>query len=137
MRLEIISRNAARPVPPPKVAITEATTLNADQISEVLMGLQGYLGRYGSLPLHPIAVLAIGTGMRRGEICGLSWGAVDLDKARVRIECSLEETADGLRFKSPKTAHCQPPCKCRCDLTRTPESSARAPPRARARTPRQ
>jgi integrase len=105
MRLEIISRNAARPVPPPKVAITEATTLNADQISEVLMGLQGYGGRYGSLPLHPIAVLAIGTGMRRGEICGLSWGAVDLDKARVRIECSLEETADGLRFKSPKTAH--------------------------------
>jgi integrase len=105
MRLEIISRNVARPVPPPKVEVAEATPLNADQIADVLMRLHGYGGRYGSLPLHPIAVLAIGTGMRRGEICGLNWGAVDLDKATVRIVCSLEETADGLRFKSPKTAH--------------------------------
>jgi integrase len=43
--------------------------------------------------------------MRRGELCALAWGAVDLDKANVRVERSLEETGEGLRFKSPKTAH--------------------------------
>jgi integrase len=55
--------------------------------------------------LHPIAALALGTGMRRGELCGLAWGAVDLDGATVRVERSLEETKQGLRFKAPKTRH--------------------------------
>jgi integrase len=41
--------------------------------------------------------------MRRGELCGLAWGAVDLDKAVVQVERSLEQTQAGLRFKSPKT----------------------------------
>src|SRR5262249_13370859 len=54
-------------------------------------------------PLHAIVALAVTTGMRRGEICGLVWGAVDLDGATVRVECSLEETAEGLRVKPPKT----------------------------------
>jgi integrase len=103
MRLEIVSRNVAHPVPPPKVEAAEVRTLTADQITDVLAKLNGYGGRYGALPLYPITALAIGTGMRRGEICGLSWGAVDLDKAMVRVERSLEETAAGLRFKPPKT----------------------------------
>ena len=105
MRLEIISRNVAHPVRPPKVESAEVTILNAAQIGEVLARLDGYGGRYGLLPLHPIAALAIGSGMRRGEICGLAWGAVDLDKSLVRVERSLEETTGGLRFKPPKTAH--------------------------------
>jgi integrase len=43
--------------------------------------------------------------MRRGEICALAWDAVDLDAAVVRVERSLEETAEGLRFKPPKTRY--------------------------------
>jgi integrase len=43
--------------------------------------------------------------MRRGEIGGLAWDCVDLAKRVVRVERSLEETAAGLRFKPPKTAH--------------------------------
>jgi integrase len=105
MRLEIISRNVAHPVPPPKAEAAEAPVLNGEQIADVLAKLYGYGGRHGSLPLHAIATLAIGTGMRRGEICGLTWGAVDLEKATVRVERSLEETTSGLRLKSPKTAH--------------------------------
>jgi integrase len=104
MRLEIIGRNVAHVISPPKVDAAEIAILTADQIADVMAKLDGYGGRYGSLPLYPIAMLAIGTGMRRGEICGLAWGAIDLNKATVRIERSLEETAAGLRFKPPKTA---------------------------------
>src|SRR5204862_7499116 len=46
-----------------------------------------------------------GTGMRRGEICALAWGAVDLEAGIARVERSLEQTAAGLRFKSPKSRH--------------------------------
>jgi integrase len=50
--------------------------------------------------------LALATGMRRGELLALQWSHVDLDRAVLRVERSLEETqAGGLRFKEPKTRH--------------------------------
>jgi integrase len=96
--LEIISRNAAHPVPPPKVDREEVAILSAGQIADTLSRIEDH-------PLYPIAALAVATGMRRGELCGLTWGAVDLDAATVRVERSLEETAAGLRVKPPKTRH--------------------------------
>jgi integrase len=96
--LEIASRNVAHPVSPPKVERIEIAILTADQIADALRRIEDH-------PLHSIAALAVATGMRRGEICSLAWGAVDLDAATVRVDCSLEETAAGLRVKPPKTRH--------------------------------
>jgi integrase len=96
LSIEAVARNVAHAIRPPKVADTEIASLTAEQIADVLARLDGH-------PLHPIAALALGTGMRRGEICALAWGAVDLDGAAVRVERSLEETKAGLRFKAPKT----------------------------------
>jgi integrase len=54
--------------------------------------------------LGPIATVAVGTGMRQGEITAIRWNDIDWDKATVRVERSLEETkAVGLRFKVPKS----------------------------------
>jgi len=69
--------------------------LEPEQAKAVLESLKGH-------NLHPIAVVAINSGMRRGELLGLQWGDVDLDKGIVRIERSLEETRAGLRLKAPK-----------------------------------
>jgi integrase len=96
MRLELISRNVAHAIRPPAVDAAEVEILGADKIADVLATLADHW-------LYPIASLALATGMRRGELCGLAWGALDLDGATVRVERSLEETAAGLRFKSPKT----------------------------------
>jgi integrase len=43
------------------------------------------------------------TGLRRGEILGLRWSDVDLTAGIVTVVQSLEQTDEGLRFKSPKT----------------------------------
>jgi integrase len=95
--LEVLSRNVASVVHPPKVDAEEIEILTSDQIAALLSHLEGH-------QLLPIVSLALGTGMRRGELCALAWGAVDLEKATVRVERSLEETdAAGLRFKTPKT----------------------------------
>src|SRR6516164_3559421 len=94
--LELVSRNVAHPASPPKVERVEIVILTAGQIADTLRRIEDH-------PLHAIVSLAVTTGMRRGEICGLAWGAVDLDGATVRVERSLEETAEGLRVKPPKT----------------------------------
>jgi integrase len=98
MRLEIIARNVAHVVRPPKVEAAEVAILSAVQLTDVLARLDRHA-------IYPVVALALATGMRRGELCGLAWGAVDFIAATVRVERSLEETAAGLRFKGPKTRH--------------------------------
>jgi integrase len=91
-----LTRNVAAVNAVPKVEDTEIEILTAEQITELLAGLEGHA-------LFPIASLALATGMRRGELLGLQWSDVDLDKAMLRVERSVEETRAGLRIKSPKT----------------------------------
>jgi integrase len=98
VKLEIVSRNVVHPVSPPKVEAAEIEILSPEQIAEVRAGLSGH-------PILPVFEVAIGSGMRRGEICGLVWGDLDLDQGIVRVERSLEQTAAGVRIKPPKTKH--------------------------------
>lgn len=51
--------------------------------------------------LYPIVVLAISTGMRRGEILNLSWKDIDLDRGRIL----LEETKNNERRGVPLVGH--------------------------------
>ena len=97
---ETLHRNVATLVRPPKVESQEVEILAADEIGMVLAKLEGHA-------LHPIATLALATGMRRGELLALRWGDVDLGGATIRIERALEETGAGFRFKTPKTKYGQ------------------------------
>jgi integrase len=100
---EIISRNVAAAIKPPKVVLDpeRVVSLKSDQVAVVLERLAGH-------PLFAIAALALGSGARRGELCGLRWGDVDLLRNAgtvIKIERSIEETKNGLRVKPPKTKH--------------------------------
>jgi len=53
--------------------------------------------------LFPIVLLALGTGLRRGEVLGLRWSDLDLERRTLTVAQSLEQTKTGLRFKTPKT----------------------------------
>ncbi len=80
----------------PKVERREMATLSADQSARLLDAV-----RHSHI-YWPV-LLALATGMRRGEALALRWRNVDLDRSTVRIVESLEQTKAGLRFKSPKT----------------------------------
>ena len=95
--LEIVPRNVAALVKPPPKQKQEMAILTAEQIAGVFAKLEGS-------ELYTVAVLAFATGMRRGELAALRWSDIDLDGATARVERSLEQTAAGLTFKSPKTA---------------------------------
>jgi integrase len=94
----LVRHNVAALVSPPRVEATEIQILSADQWKTMLKRLRGK-------PLYLIGATLLGTGMRRGELCGLRWKDLDLDGGKLRVEQSLEQTKAGLRFKSPKTKH--------------------------------
>jgi integrase len=91
-----LARNVADVHRPPKVKRTEVEILSADQIGNVRTALAGHT-------LFPIVMLALGTGMRRGELLALQWGDIDLENANLGVRRSLEETSAGLRLKAPKS----------------------------------
>ena len=89
MTWELIQANTASLVRPPRVAAREIEIIREDPIKTVLEALPGHAtvpGRGG----------ALATGMRRGELLAFRWSDVDLDRAKLRVERSLEQTKAGL-----------------------------------------
>jgi len=80
----------------PKVERHEMTVLNVEQSAQLLDAV-----RYSHI-YWPV-LLALATGMRRGEVLAIRWRNIDLERGSLRIVESLEQTRAGLRFKSPKT----------------------------------
>jgi integrase len=106
-----LARNVAAIRKPPKVEQQEIEILSADEVAAVLDGLAGHA-------LHPIASLALASGMRRGELLASEWSDIDLDRGVLRVERSVEETKAGLRVKPPKTK------RGRRNITLPPEAVA-------------
>ena len=76
-----IKRNVVTLVDAPKVPLTEAAALQLTEIPKLLTGLRGRA-------LYCITVVALGTGLRRGEAVALRWQDVDLDGGILRVERS-------------------------------------------------
>ena len=95
----VVHQNVAALLDAPSVKSKEIEILTPAEIQRVLEALK-------ERSLYPIVAVALGTGMRRGELLALRWKDVDLDAAQLRVEQSLEQTKrGGLVFKAPKTRH--------------------------------
>src|SRR5680860_1399843 len=97
VRWQLISRNPCDLVDPPRVEEKEMTVLADEKEVGKLMAAVG-----GSRLYLPV-VLALTTGMRRGEILALRWQDVDHKTGECRVARSLQETPEGLSYKVPKT----------------------------------
>lgn len=81
----------------PKVERKEMVTLTPDQAAQLLESMKE------SRTYWPV-LIALATGMRRGEVLALRWKNIDLDRKTLRVTQSLEQTKKGLRFKDTKTS---------------------------------
>jgi integrase len=72
------------------------TTYDMDPTAELLEALRGTRLR---LPV----LLAVMCGLRRGEIVALRWRHIDLGAGKMAVVESAEQTADGVRYKPPKS----------------------------------
>jgi integrase len=95
LRWNLLARNPADAVRPPKVERKPILTLSAAQSAELLERIRHSRVYWPSM-------VALATGMRRGEILALRWKNVDLDRAVLHVVESVEQTKGGIRFKPPK-----------------------------------
>jgi len=76
----------------------EIRVLDEDEISAVLSALS-------ETPYLMPTLVALGTGLRRGEVLGLMWKDIDLDTGTLTVARTLRETKAGLSLETPKTKH--------------------------------
>ncbi len=99
VRLQYIAVNPADAVEVPRFA-GQKTAIRV--LSEAQTG--DLLRRAQDPRLHLAILVAVTSGVRRGELLALRWADIDFEAGVLRVEQALEETGEGLRFKRPKTA---------------------------------
>jgi integrase len=97
VRWNLRANNPADLVDPPRVSKRKVEALDEEQMVALLNAAAG-------TPYATPVMLAVTTGMRRGEIFGLKWDDVDLDEKKIRVRRSLSQTSAGLAFKKPKNS---------------------------------
>lgn len=93
----LLGRNVADQVSPPAERRREPAVLDEEGARRLLSAARGDR-------LHALWALALGTGMRRGELLGLKWEDVDLEAGIITVRRSLVEVSGQRIFQEPKTA---------------------------------
>ncbi len=96
LKWQFLARNPADAVEPPRPHRREMKCLDESSTARLLEATEG-------TNLHLPTLLAVTTGMRRGEILGVRWQDLDFDAGTLSVRQSLEQTNRGIAFKQPKT----------------------------------
>lgn len=92
----LVSLNAAALVDPPRSRRYEPQPLSPDQARTFLRAIQGDR-------LRALFYLALGLGLRQGELLGLCWPDVDLETETLRVRHALQRVGGQLQLVEPKT----------------------------------
>jgi integrase len=111
VRWSLVARNVTEAVKAPRPSSEEMRPLSAEEARGLLEAARGDR-------LEALYVLAVTTGMRRGELLGLKWADVDLEGGAVSVRRTLTRTDNGKRVAlgEPKTK------KSRRTVRLTPEA---------------
>jgi integrase len=96
VRWQMLARNPADAVKPPKVERKQMRVLDID-------GAIGLLEAARGKSLFVPIMLAVRCGLRRGEVVALRWRNVDLDRGQISVVASVEQTDRGVREKETKS----------------------------------
>jgi integrase len=96
VRWEMLHRNPADAVQPPKVEKRRMTTYDMAQTAALLEALKGKR-------IYIPALLAVLCGLRRGEIAALRWRNIDLEKCCLAVLESIEQMNGSVRLKETKS----------------------------------
>lgn len=88
--------NPAAAADPPRTDTSERPTWSAETAATFLHGVQGHR-------FHVAWWLALGAGLRRAEVCGLTWSHVDFDNQVLLIRKTLVVVRGHDEWSTPKT----------------------------------
>ncbi len=97
VKWQFLGRNPADAVVAPRPDHREMRALTDRETAQLLKAAEG-------TRLYMPILLAITTGLRRGELLGLRWADMDLSTGVLSVRQSLGRTRSGMAFKPPKTA---------------------------------
>jgi integrase len=95
-RLELVTRNVAAQVKAPPLARERRPDMSIEDARRLLDVISHER-------LRAFYVLALTTGLRRGELLGLRWEDVDLNSRQLHVRRALQRVGGKLRFVEPKT----------------------------------
>jgi integrase len=98
MKLGIFTRNVCEAVSPPRKVHKEMKPLHPEQVRQLLEAAKGH-------PQEALFILALATGMRRGELLGLKWQDINFERSVLQVQRALIRMPTGLGYKEtePKT----------------------------------
>lgn len=96
VKLQLIPRNPCDAADPPKVVKKEARYWTPEEAAQFLEAIQ-------EDRLYALFYVALGTGLRRGELLGLRWQDVDLNEGRLTVRQEIVRKSKGTLVKAPKT----------------------------------
>jgi integrase len=97
VRLKLIPFNPAADIAKARPNDREMKFLTESQARRFLEAARGHR-------LYALFALAVGSGMRQGELLGLAWGDIDFDKGTVSVRRSLAQLKGQPTLKEPKSA---------------------------------
>jgi integrase len=97
LRLDLVARNVADLVRPPKAPHIEMQVYSPEQANALLASARGDR-------LETLYVLMLTTACRLGELLGLRWAALDLERGQMQIATALKEVSSHRSIGQPKTA---------------------------------
>jgi integrase len=92
----LVPRNVTDAVKAPRQSRKEIPTLTREQARTLLDTATGDR-------LEALYLLAIHTGLRQGELLGLKWSDIDLDRGTLQVRRILSAAKEGPRFTTPKS----------------------------------
>src|SRR5262249_13843682 len=95
LRWQLLARNPADAVRPPKVERKQMSVLDTDGTADLIEAAR-------ESPLFVPIMLGVRCGLRRGEVVALRWRNVDLERGQISVVASAEQTDRGVREKEPK-----------------------------------
>lgn len=102
VKSRLIMFNPTRATVPPKLVQDDVRVFTPDEQTQFMSIIQGHR-------MEPLFLVALGTGLRRGELAALTWDCVNFDKREISVKGSVNRIKDPdtgvseLLYSTPKT----------------------------------